>query len=97
MNMRISEILREIREREVRETDLIDRSDLETIRDMKLKSCRHYRETIEQLSAALRRIDDGSYGYCSITGDEIGLKRLEVIPHATLSLDAQAMAERHMR
>ncbi|WP_373499745.1 TraR/DksA family transcriptional regulator [Desulfococcus sp.] len=93
---KIRETLHEIRERETRETDIIDRSDLETLWEMKLRACRHYRRTIEQLTAALARIDDGTYGYCRMTGDEIGLRRLEIVPHASLSLDAQEIAERHM-
>lgn len=93
---KMKEILREIRERDTWETDLIDRSDLEASREMKLKACRRYRESIERLTAALARIDEGTYGYCRMTGEEIGLRRLEILPYASLSIDAQEMAERQM-
>ena len=49
---------------------------------------------INKIDAALRRIGDGSYGYCEETGEPIGLKRLEARPVATLSLEAQEMHEK---
>ena len=49
---------------------------------------------ISKIDAALRRIDEGTYGYCEETGEPIGLKRLDARPIATLSLEAQ---ERHER
>ena len=58
------------------------------------------RKLIRKISQALTRIEEGTYGYCDETGDEIGLKRLEARPVATLCLDAQErreMAERQYR
>lgn len=91
---KIQETLQEIRNREARETDFIDRCDLETLWEMKLKACRHYRRMNEHLATALARIENGTYGYCRMTGEEIGLRRLEIVPHASLSLEAQEIVER---
>ena len=55
---------------------------------------------LKKIDGALTRIDDGSYGYCEETGEEIGLKRLEARPVATLSVEAQErreLAERQFR
>ena len=52
------------------------------------------RKLISKIDSALRRIDDGSYGYCQETDEPINLKRLEARPIASLSLDAQEKHER---
>ena len=52
---------------------------------------------ISKIEDALRRIDDGSYGYCEETGEPIGLARLDARPIATLSLEAQERHERRER
>ena len=52
------------------------------------------RKLINKIDAALQRIEDGSYGYCDETGEQIELKRLEARPIATLSLEAQEMHEK---
>ena len=52
------------------------------------------RKLINKIDAALKRIEDGSYGYCEETGEPINLKRLEARPVATLSLEAQEMHEK---
>jgi DnaK suppressor protein len=90
---KFNETMREIREKEFREADLCDRSDASVFKEMKLKACQHYRHLLAQNELALRRIEEGTFGYCRITGDEIGLKRLEALPHAMLSVDAQEMIE----
>ena len=55
------------------------------------------RKLISKIDAALRRIDDGDYGYCAETGEPIGLARLDARPIATLSLEAQERHERRER
>jgi len=55
------------------------------------------RKLVSKIDAALRRIDDGSYGYCEVTGEPISLKRLDARPIATLSLEAQERHERRER
>ncbi|MGF1615575.1 MAG: RNA polymerase-binding protein DksA [Gammaproteobacteria bacterium] len=55
------------------------------------------RKLMAKIDAALRRIEDGTYGYCQETGEKIGLERLEARPIATLSVEAQARWERQER
>lgn len=74
--------------------DVADRASEETDRALELRTRDRQRKLIAKIDAALRRIDDGEYGYCEQTGDPISLKRLDARPIATLSLEAQ---ERHER
>nr|WP_320015642.1 TraR/DksA family transcriptional regulator [uncultured Desulfobacter sp.] len=55
---------------------------------LEVKSFERHSDMIRQVNRALSRIDDGSFGYCELTGDEIGLRRLEAIPFATMSIKA---------
>ena len=61
---------------------------------LELRARDRERKLINKIDAALRRIEDGTYGYCEETGEPIGLKRLEARPVATLSLEAQEMHEK---
>lgn len=74
--------------------DQIDRASLESDKALELRTRDRARKLISKIDDALKRIEDGSYGYCEETGDPIGLERLEVRPVATLSIEAQ---ERHER
>ncbi len=74
--------------------DLADRASAETGRSLELRTRDRARKLVIKIDEALRRIEDGTYGHCSQTGEPIGVKRLEARPVATLSLDAQ---ERHER
>jgi DnaK suppressor protein len=74
--------------------DLADRAAAETDRSIELRARDRQRKLLAKIDAALRRIADGSYGYCEETDEPIELKRLEARPIATLSIDAQ---ERHER
>lgn len=74
--------------------DMADRASSETDRSIELRARDRQRKLISKIDAALRRIDDGTYGYCEETGEPISLKRLEARPIATLSIEAQ---ERHER
>ena len=74
--------------------DQIDRASLEADKALELRTRDRARKLISKIDEALKRIEDGSYGYCEETGDPIGLERLEVRPVATLSIEAQ---ERHER
>jgi DnaK suppressor protein len=78
----------------MQEPDLADRASAETDRALELRTRDRERKLLSKISAAMLRIEDGSYGYCEETGDPIGVKRLEARPIATLSLEAQ---ERHER
>ena len=74
--------------------DIADRASEETDRALELRTRDRQRKLVSKIDAALRRIDEGEYGYCEETGDPISLKRLDARPIATLSLEAQ---ERHER
>ena len=74
--------------------DVADRASEETDRALELRTRDRERKLVAKIDAALRRIDDGEYGYCMITGEPISLKRLDARPIATMSLEAQ---ERHER
>jgi DnaK suppressor protein len=74
--------------------DLTDRASSETDRALELRARDRQRKLVAKIDAAIKRIDDGSYGYCEETGEPISLKRLEARPIATLSIEAQ---ERHER
>ena len=74
--------------------DLADRASAETDRALELRTRDRQRKLIAKIEQALRRIDEGAYGYCEVTGDPISLKRLDARPIATLSLAAQEMHER---
>jgi DnaK suppressor protein len=74
--------------------DIADRASAETDKSIELRARDRQRKLISKIDSALRRIDDGSYGYCDETGEPITLGRLMARPVATLSLEAQ---ERHER
>ena len=77
--------------------DIADRASSETDRALELRTRDRQRKLISKIDEALRRIDDGAYGYCEETGEPIGLARLEARPIATLSLEAQERHERRER
>lgn len=81
----------------VAEADLADRATSETDRSIELRTRDRQRKLIAKIDAALRRIEDGAYGYCEETGEPIALSRLEARPIATLSLEAQERHERRER
>ena len=74
--------------------DMADRASSESDRALELRTRDRQRKLISKIDAALKRIDDGTYGYCEETGDPIGIARLDARPIATLSLEAQEMPER---
>lgn len=81
----------------VAEADLADRATSESDRALELRTRDRQRKLIAKIDAALRRIEDGSYGYCEETGEPIALSRLDARPIATLSLEAQERHERRER
>ena len=74
--------------------DIADRASEETDRALELRTRDRQRKLVAKIESALRRIDQGEYGYCEVTGAPISLKRLDARPIATMSLEAQ---ERHER
>jgi len=77
--------------------DLADRASTETDRALELRTRDRQRKLIAKIDAALKRIDDGTYGYCEETGEPISLRRLDARPIATLSIEAQERHERRER
>jgi DnaK suppressor protein len=77
--------------------DSMDRASSETDRAIELRTRDRARKLIVKIDAALRRIEDGTYGYCEETGEPISIKRLEARPIATLSIEAQERRERFDR
>ena len=97
-------ILRESRETlsqlqvdSMREADLNDRASSETDWSIELRTRDRQRKLISKIDAALRRIDEGEYGFCEVTGEPINLARLEARPIATMTVEAQERHERHER
>ena len=78
----------------MREADLTDRASSETDWSIELRTRDRQRKLVAKIDAALRRIEEGEYGYCEVTGEPIGLGRLEARPIATMTVEAQ---ERHER
>ena len=83
-----------LQEHSIQEPDVGDRASAESERSLELRTRDRARKLINKIDNALRRIDDGTYGYCEETMEPIGLRRLEARPIATLSVEAQ---ERHER
>jgi DnaK suppressor protein len=77
--------------------DLVDRATSETDRALELRTRDRQRKLISKIDEALRRIEEGTYGYCEETGEPIGLARLDARPTAVLSVEAQEAHERRER
>lgn len=86
-----------LQEESLAEPDMADRATLETDRTLELRTRDRQRKLISKIDAALRRIDEGTYGYCEETDNPISLRRLEARPIATLSIEAQEQHERKER
>lgn len=78
----------------LREPDLTDRASSETDWSIELRTRDRQRKLVSKIDAALRRLEEGEYGYCEVTGEPISLQRLEARPIATMTVEAQ---ERHER
>src|SRR5574339_570704 len=91
------ETLQHLQQENENHPDIADRASSETDRALELRTRDRQRKLISKIDEALRRIEDGSYGYCEETGEPIGLARLEARPTATLSLEAQERHERRER
>jgi len=83
-----------LQEGEWRQADSIDQASLESDTTLELRTTERYHRLINKIEAALQRIEEGNYGYCEETGEEIGLKRLMARPIATLSIEAKERQER---
>ncbi len=88
------ETIQHLQQESLQEPDLADRASLETDRALELRTRDRERKLISKIDAALRRIEEDSYGFCEETGEPISVRRLEARPIATLSIESQ---ERHER
>lgn len=89
-----NDTLDDLRQGGLNQPDDIDRASLETDKSLDLRTKDRARKLILKIDEALDRIEDGTYGYCEETGEEIGIERLMARPIATLCVEAQ---ERHER
>lgn len=92
-----AETLKHLQEDTTPEPDIADRATTETDRALELRTRDRQRKLIAKIDAALKRIEDNTYGYCEETGEPISIKRLEARPIATLSIEAQERHERRER
>jgi len=88
------ETLSQLQVDSLREADLTDRASSETDWSIELRTRDRQRKLVSKIEAAIRRIDEGEYGYCEVSGEPISLARLEARPIATMTVEAQ---ERHER
>lgn len=86
--------LQQLQEGPIREADLNDRASSETDWGIELRTRDRQRKLIAKIDSALRRIEEGEYGYCEVTGEPIGLGRLTARPIATMTVEAQEAHER---
>jgi DnaK suppressor protein len=86
--------LQSLQDGPIREADLNDRASSETDWGIELRTRDRQRKLIAKIDAALRRIDEGDYGFCEVTGEPIGLGRLIARPVATMTVEAQQAHEK---
>jgi len=89
-----ADTLQQLQDGPIREPDLNDRASSETDWGIELRTRDRQRKLISKIDAALRRIEEGEYGYCEVTGEPIGLGRLTARPIATMTVEAQEAHER---
>lgn len=92
-----SETITDLSQENLHRPDQMDRAQIESNAAIDLRTRDRERKLLQKIEAALRRIDDGSYGYCVETDEPINLRRLEARPIASLSLHAQEQHERMER
>ncbi len=86
--------LQQLQDGPIREPDLNDRASSETDWGIELRTRDRQRKLIAKIDSALRRLEEGEYGYCEVTGEPIGLGRLTARPIATMTVEAQEAHER---
>jgi RNA polymerase-binding protein DksA len=89
-----ADTLQQLQDGPIREPDLNDRASSETDWGIELRTRDRQRKLIAKIDSALRRIEEGEYGYCEVTGEPIGLGRLIARPIATMTVEAQEAHER---
>lgn len=89
-----ADTLQQLQDGPIREPDLNDRASSETDWGIELRTRDRQRKLIAKIDSALRRIEEGEYGFCEVTGEPIGLGRLTARPIATMTVEAQQAHER---
>ncbi len=89
-----AETLHNLQEDNLREPDIADRASSETDWSVELRTRDRQRKLVSKIDSALRRIEEGEYGYCEVTGKPISLRRLDARPIATMTIEAQEAHER---
>ena len=89
-----ADTLQQLQDGPIREPDLNDRASSETDWGIELRTRDRQRKLIAKIDSALRRIDEGEYGWCEVTGEPIGINRLIARPIATMTVEAQEAHER---
>lgn len=89
------ETLAHLQDGPIQEADLNDRASSETNWGLELRTRDRQRKLTSKIDSALRRIDEGEYGYCQVTGEPISLDRLKARPIATMTVEAQEAHERN--
>lgn len=89
------ETLAHLQDGPIQEADMNDRASSESNWGLELRTRDRQRKLTSKIDAALRRIEEGEYGYCQVTGEPISLERLEARPIATMSVEAQEAHERN--
>ena len=89
------ETLAHLQDGPIQEADLNDRASSETDWGLELRTRDRQRKLTSKIDSALRRIEDGEYGYCHVTGEPISLDRLKAWPIATMTVEAQEAHERN--
>ena len=87
----------DLKETPIGAPDIYDVASTQTEINIELEGLKRHRGQIAMIDRALARINDGTYGYCEMTGEPIGVKRLAIHPTATLCVEAQEMLERAQR
>ena len=91
------ETINNLQEANISLPDIVDRASAESDHALELRTRDRQRKLISKIDAAIKRIDEGTYGYCDETGEPISLKRLQARPTATLSVEAQERHEKRER
>ena len=79
---------------EISSADVVDQASSQTEKSVEMHTLNRQIKLLSKIDKAIKKIDNGTYGYCEETGEPIGLKRLIARPIATLSIDAQESHER---
>jgi len=86
--------LQQLQDGPIKEPDMNDRASSETDWSIELRTRDRQRKLITKIEAAVRRIEEGEYGFCEVTGEPIGLGRLVARPIATMTVESQEAHER---